>query len=181
MKRAGERLEPLPITSYLIAISFEGAQLTRGPSGELFFTLDHGHHKIGYMLTDFTGEKLIIRTFFFITNTSTSEGRMLNERLRVETYSKKYFGLDSLFVYISTDICSDPFFAAVLTECGCEDLVKYHQYFADSEFKDNTFSENLRKALALDDERCDREEIDDDYNRIEEQGVMGRCTERAEL
>ncbi|MBN1576850.1 MAG: hypothetical protein JW913_09875 [Chitinispirillaceae bacterium] len=151
LERLKERLFPVPVDDILFDISFGLPEISRGPAEKLFFSVRRANCKLGYLLTDLIGDELIVRSFLFITNTGTDEGRKYNERLRVETYSKKYFGLDSLLTYISTDICVDPFFRSVLTDCGCEGLVRFKEFFSEIE-SDNTFSANLRRELALEEE-----------------------------
>ena len=150
LERIRKRLNPMPAYDWQIWLSFERAEISRGPAGNLFFAVRRADCKLGYLLTDFTGGELIVRSFLFITNTGTNEGRRFNERLRVETYSKKYFKLDSLFTYLSTDICVDPFFRSVLIDCGCEGLVRFKDLLPKIEI-DDAFSVNLRRELALED------------------------------
>jgi hypothetical protein len=158
LQRMKERLLPIDGYELDLGLCFENAEISNGPGGCLFVVLEHRGHKLGYLVTDFTGRELIVRSFLFITQTGTREGRALNERLRVEAYSKSYFGLDALMTYLATDICTDPFFRAVLTECGCEGLIGFKQALTELGLKDRQYSENLRRALALEDEEPQAEE-----------------------
>ena len=159
LERIKERLFPIPFYEDLLAFAFEKGEISLGPGGKLFFSVMHADCKLGYLVTSFTGREIIVQSFLFITHTGTSEGDSLNERLRVKTYSKKYFGLDSLCNYITTDICVDPFFRSVLIECGCSDLIKYKGNFSEKCMDDRNFSENLRRELALEDEIYEQAEM----------------------
>jgi hypothetical protein len=153
LERMKERLFPIDYYEMLLSLSFEAGEISRGPSGMLFFSVGICDCKLGYMLADFTGSELIVRSFLFITNTGTNEGNAFNERLRLKAYSKTYFGLDSLETYLATDICTDPFFRSVLTECGCEGLIQFKETNSYETFEsEKKFSENLRRELALEEE-----------------------------
>jgi hypothetical protein len=130
LERMKERLNPIPQHDVLLNLSFERGELSRNVAGQLLIAVRFNECKLGYLLADFVENQLVVRSFLFITHTGTSEGNAFNERLRIQSYSKKYFGLDSLVTYIVTDICIDPFFRSVLTECGCEDLIKFRQLFS---------------------------------------------------
>ena len=113
-------------------MSFEKSEISQGSAESLFFSVIHGGCKLGYLLTDFTGNELLIRSFLFTTNTGTKEGLEFNNRLRIETYSKKYFELDSHITYITSDICIDPYFSSILTECVVMDWLGTSSFFPQS-------------------------------------------------
>lgn len=152
LERMKERLFPLHFYEMLLNSSFLNPEISYGPTGNLLFAVKGRECKIGYLLTDFNKNELVIRTFLFITQTGTKEGLALNERLRIETYSKKYFELDSLLTYITTNICIDPFFRSILIECGCEGLVTLKNAISSKHTKDDNFARNLRHVLALEDQ-----------------------------
>lgn len=153
LERTKERLCPIPHYQMLIYTSLKQCEMTKSTGGNLLFAVKFAQCKLGYLLTDFTGDEILIRSFLFITNSGTPEGRAFNERLRVETYSKKYFGLDSLPLFMITDICIDPFFSSVLNECGCDGLVKLKKYVSHT--RDDKFSENLRRILDLEEKKLE--------------------------
>jgi hypothetical protein len=147
LERTEERLYPIPQYQKVIFSSIRQCEISKSTGGNLFIAVLLAECKLGYLLTDFTGDELIIRSFLFITNNGTPEGHAFNEKLRVETYSKKYFRLDSLPIFMVTDICIDPFFSSVLNECGCDGLVKLKKYINIT--RDDKFSEKLRRVLDL--------------------------------
>jgi hypothetical protein len=153
LQRLRERLVPLPDLEQRLMLAFVDSEISRAPTGSLFFAVKYCGQKVGDLLTDFTGDALVARSFLFITNTGTAEGCALNDRLRVEAYSKKYFGLDALTTYLATDLCTDPFFGAILKECGCEGLVNIKVWLREIGLtRECKYSENLRRALALEEE-----------------------------
>ena len=79
--------------------------------------------KVGYMAASLVGDKIIIKTFLFVTMDNTPEGRRLNQRLRLTRADKEHLGLDTLNAFLVTDITKDPGLSAILQECGCGHLV----------------------------------------------------------
>ena len=53
-------------------------------------------YKVGYLLITLHEDKLVIRSFLFLTNDGTLEGRKLRQLTRLEKYDKKYLGIDKL-------------------------------------------------------------------------------------
>lgn len=96
------------------------------PAGKPFsylFPLEYQNVKLGYFKGDLTGGKLIIRTFLFITNNGTPEGRKLETLLGLQKADKKYFGIDKLSTFINSDIRQDEKLMDIFRQAGCGGLV----------------------------------------------------------
>lgn len=75
------------------------------------------------MLVD---EKIIIRTFLFLTNDGTPDGKKLSELTRLQLLDKQYLGIDTLAGFMKFWIAKDEALSALFTEAGCESLLDLH-------------------------------------------------------
>jgi hypothetical protein len=88
------------------------------------FPLVHGADKLGYFKGDIIGDKLVIRTFLFITNNGTPEGKKLQKLIGLQKADKKYLGIDKLSTFILSDIKENEQLKTLFCEAGCGDLFK---------------------------------------------------------
>lgn len=137
--------EPLPLYIQQHALQRLDERLDLLPDivhGHLFFTLfqqpvayvkekDHSliaftihHYKVGYLLTTLHEEKLLIRSFLFLTNDGTPEGRKLRKLTQLEKYDKKYLGIDKLSIFNAYHIDKDEELSALFQEAGCGSLLE---------------------------------------------------------
>jgi hypothetical protein len=79
--------------------------------------------KLGYLAVDLVDGKLIIRTFLFLTNDGTPEGRKLAELTKLKKLDKQYLGIDTLTGFRSLNIADDPILNRLFKEAGCGDLL----------------------------------------------------------
>ncbi|HVX00141.1 MAG TPA: hypothetical protein VHA52_06890 [Candidatus Babeliaceae bacterium] len=80
-------------------------------------------YKVGYLLTTLHDDKLVIRSFLFLTNDGTPEGRKLRQLTRLEKYDKKYLGIDKLSTFTAYKIHEDEELSALFHEAGCGSLL----------------------------------------------------------
>jgi hypothetical protein len=88
------------------------------------FPLIHGARKLGYFKGDVIGDKLVIRTFLFLTNNGTPEGTKLQKLFGLQKADKKYLGIDKLSTFILSDIKENEQLKTLFCEAGCSDLFK---------------------------------------------------------
>lgn len=79
--------------------------------------------RLGYLVVDLVDGKLIIRTFLFLTNDGTPEGRKLAELTKLKKLDKQYLGIDTLMGFRSLNITADPLLNRLFTEAGCGSLL----------------------------------------------------------
>ena len=87
--------------------------------------------RLGYLKADVTGDKFVIRTFLFLTNNGTPEGKKLNHLIGLQKADKKYLGIDKLSTFIQSDIKNDEKLKALFYEAGCGDLFKLNKTMLD--------------------------------------------------
>lgn len=94
------------------------------PSGDggFLFPYTYMDKRLGYLKADIFGDRLIFRTFLFLTNNGTPEGKKLANLLGIQKADKKYLGIDNLNTFINSDIESNENLKRVFCKAGCSDL-----------------------------------------------------------
>jgi hypothetical protein len=121
-ERLGKRFLFLSYFHVLLAMLSEAIQSTG--NNTYLFPLVHGADKLGYFKGDIIGDKLVIRTFLFITNNGTPEGKKLQKLIGLQKADKKYLGIDKLSTFILSDIKENEQLKALFGEAGCGALFK---------------------------------------------------------
>ena len=80
-------------------------------------------YKVGYLLTTIHEDKLVIRSFLFLTNDNTPEGRKLRQLTGLVKHDKKYLGIDKLSTFTAYKIHEDEELSALFHEAGCGSLL----------------------------------------------------------
>jgi hypothetical protein len=104
--------------------------------------------KVGYLLISLIDAKLIIRTFLFLTNDGTPEGKKLNQLLSLDKEDKKYLMIDTLPTFNSYHIDQNAGLSKIFREAGCGPLLKlgHLKEFSQKEIKDKD-PESILKYL----------------------------------
>jgi len=94
--------------------------------------------KVGYLLVSLVEAKLIIRTFLFLTNDGTPEGKKLNQLLALDKQDKKYLMIDTLPTFNSYHIDRNERLSKLFREAGCGSLLKlgHLNEYSEKEIKD---------------------------------------------
>lgn len=108
-------------------------------------------HKIGYLVIDLVEDKVIVRTFLFLTNIGTPEGDHLKKRLGLKLCEQKFLILDKLSTFILTDLKDDPELIEIFTHVGCGSLFALANQFTDIDAK-MQYAQKLAKYLRLHEE-----------------------------
>ena len=108
-----------------ITVALQNAEyIPAGKKNSFLIPVENGISKLGYLKADVIGDKLVVRTFLFITNNGTPEGKKLNQMFGLQKADKKYLGIDKLSTFIQSDIKNDEKLKAIFCLAGCGDLFK---------------------------------------------------------
>jgi len=88
--------------------------------------------KLGYLVCEYAGGIVLIRTFLFITNNGTPEGRKLNELTDLGKLDKKYLAIDKLSCFIGSDIATNKILRPLFEQAGCSCLFHLNQVLLDA-------------------------------------------------
>ena len=81
---------------YNIIESFDNIKSIPEEDGCAFIEYRYENVKLGYLIVSLIEGIAVIRTFLFLTNSNTPEGRNLHENTGLEAIEKRYLSLDKL-------------------------------------------------------------------------------------
>jgi len=90
--------------------------------GGYLFPYTYQNIRLGYLKANIFGDRLIFRTFLFLTNNGTPEDNKLAKLLGVQKADKKYLGIDNLKTFINSDIESNENLKRIFCQTGCGEL-----------------------------------------------------------
>lgn len=146
LRRLSERLDSIGPASLQMELYFslEYAHGFRQDNGS--FLIEYMYHriKVGYLVADLQDNALVIRTFLFITNSGTPEGKKLHEISGIRRLDKEFLAIDKLSTFIASDIRSNKELESLFLEAGCGCLLELH----DRE-KDDYEDEGMTSSLTM--------------------------------
>jgi hypothetical protein len=142
LQRLEERLGILPgVIHHAIYELFGEKEIVFQSQGSSSLVAFHLYDvKLGYLVCSLVEDKIVVRTFLFLTNDGTPEGNRLSELTKLELLDKEYLGIDTLEGFLSFRIAEDERLSALFTEAGCGGLLDLSEikmyYMADVKEKD---------------------------------------------
>ena len=139
LNRLNERLDWswLGMIHFFTYEAFINPVITHNDRGETLVELDYMGEKVGYLVVDVIDQKILIRTFLFITNNGTPEGKRLEEITGLKKLDKKYLAIDKMSTFIQSDIADNPETRQILIDANCQPLIdlyeKNKEFIQDSE------------------------------------------------
>jgi len=105
--------------------------------------------KIGYLLISLEETKLIIRTFLFLTNDGTPEGKKLNQLLSLDKQDKKHLMIDTLPAINAYHLDKNEHLSKLFIKAGCGSMLNlaHLKEFSITETKDKD-PESILKYLS---------------------------------
>ncbi len=80
-------------------------------------------YRLGYLVVQQLPDKVLVKTFLFLTMHGTPEARKLRQRLKLCRPDIEYQELDKLETYAFTDLRQDADLVRIINECGCGSLL----------------------------------------------------------
>ena len=103
----------------------------RSDDGGFLFPYLYMQKRLGYLKANLFGDKIIIRTFLFLTNNGTPEGKKLAALIGVQKEDKKYLGIDKLSTFINSDIETNETLKEIFTQAGCSSLFEMKKHLKE--------------------------------------------------
>ncbi len=152
-ERLKERLDVFTVPELILHIGesvLKKQVVPDGPNRGLLGYYFYGY-LLGYLVLEIIDGIIVIRTFLFLTNDSTPEGKKLNKILGVAKLDKKYTGLDQLSTFIHGDLKEDEQLYKALKDAGCSILLNMNSIILDHTQKKETMlsSEEIKNYLEL--------------------------------
>ncbi len=119
------------------------------PSGFGYPLIEYriGNIRAGYFTFIIVEGILLIRTFLFITNNGTPEGKKLQEVTGLGRLDKKYLAIDRISAFISSDIDESEKIKDILTQCNCESLINLNEEINKPLFLKNKSSQRTAQLI----------------------------------
>jgi len=107
------------------------------------------NEKVGYFVVTMNDAKLVIRTFLFLTNDGTPEGKNLRRLAEIERADKEHLMIDKLSTFNAYHFDRNEKMSKLFNEAGCGSLLKlgHLQEFSLNDVKDKD-SESIEQYLA---------------------------------
>ena len=119
-------------------------------NNSFLFPVTHNTIKLGYLKGDIIGDKLVIRTFLFLTNNGTPEGKKLQNMAGLQKTDKKFLGIDKLNTFINSDIKENEKLKTLFCQAGCGDLFLFDKNVLDQpDEKEIACAEYLEHYLGI--------------------------------
>lgn len=131
LNRLCERLSSIDVcylkTYMLISLAFPKFYYESG--NHFFIEMVIHEIKVGYFVAEYVDGIIIIRTFLFLTNNGTPEGRRLNSLTGLSKIDKKYLQIDHIAAFFESDIEENEHLRQLFSNAGCGELFKVRKIF----------------------------------------------------
>ncbi|MEI6122812.1 MAG: hypothetical protein WCQ95_04220 [Bacteroidota bacterium] len=103
--------------------------------------------KTGYFLGSVCGNKLILRTFLFITYVNTPEGNLLRKNTGLKKNEIEFLELDKLSTFMTVEIQENKHIKHIFVEAGCRSLYSLYKILKE---KNVTITKHANTSLIED-------------------------------
>jgi hypothetical protein len=144
IKRFEERTKPLSLLScrLFMAKLFRNYHVASVYDGKIIIPLYYSHVKIGYFIADIIDEKVIIKTFLFVTHHSTPEGHALEKLSGLGKMDISYWHFDSVTSFLTNPPEEGSMIKKIMLEAGIDQLFELNKLIElDSNSKDVDWAE----------------------------------------
>jgi hypothetical protein len=149
LQRLRERLDSMDTWLIHLTVYYSLLYPVIVPSGFGYPLIEYRIGKIrsGYFTFIIVEGILLIRTFLFITNNGTPEGKKLQEVTGLGRLDKKYLAIDRISAFISSDIGESEKIKDILTQCNCENLIHLNEEINKPLFLKNKSSQRTAQLI----------------------------------
>jgi len=129
LRRLVERIDSLmpSIAQFNMIISFNDPKVFYDCNQNLMIEYRIFGTKAGYFRIDIIKGLVVVRTFLFLTHTSTPEGQLLWKNTGLQKLDKKYLAIDKLSSFMSSDIGENEIIRKIFTNSGCNSLLELYE------------------------------------------------------
>ena len=128
--------------------SFQKPVVTHDDHHNFLIEYRHMEHKIGYFVANIVDGCVFIRTFLFITNTGTPEGKRLEKLTGLKKLDKKYLAIDRMSTFMNSDLAENPEIQKLLANSNCQSVIDLYYVQKDIFTADKSASaEKILKYL----------------------------------
>ena len=140
--------EVMPYLQAWLAESLSEPRVSERHGQDLLVQLRINDYRLGYLVVTLLDDIAAVRTFKFLTMSTTPESRMLEKRLALTRHDLDWLGLHDLAAFTQTDLSEDPVLRPMLEECGCGHLFKMKEEDC-TPAQPKAFAAEMRKYLRM--------------------------------
>ena len=124
LNRLVERLDGIEIgvLTYNVLNLFNEPKICRNRRGVLLIEYNIFGDKVGYFVCEIVDEKVILKTFLFLTHNGTPEADKLQATMGLMKEDISYLGIDKLSTFLLSDIADNERLKQLFIDAGCESL-----------------------------------------------------------
>jgi hypothetical protein len=111
-------------TAVSVTISLEKPKIIKQSNSSFLVEYLCSGHKLGYFAGNVLADKVLLKTFLFLTMQGTPEADLLYRKLRLMRSDIEYMHLDELSLFSSPAVRKDVQLKRLFEECGCGHLLK---------------------------------------------------------
>lgn len=137
----------VPYLESWLAESLETPKVVEHHGRQLWIEFRVLEHRLGYLIARVVGDKVVVRTFLFLTMQAAPEGRMIRERTGLSTREVDWLRLTDLSAFTQTDLRQDAELQKLFEACGCGQLFKLAD--EDCSAAPEAFAADLRRYLGM--------------------------------
>ena len=108
--------------------SLVNPKISYDSNNKILIDLEFFRIKVGYLRAEIVNGIILIRTFLFITNTGTPEGRLLEKNTGLQKLDKKYLEIDKLSTFMSSDLDTNEAAKQIFISSGSSCLLEIYDY-----------------------------------------------------
>jgi hypothetical protein len=153
LQRIIERMDCLDPNFFGIFVywSLKNPKILPGQNGKFLIEFLFHEKIVGYFVASVHSDKIVLRTFLFLTNNGTPEGQKLAELTGIQKQDKKYLALDKLSTFMDPELRQNETIRRLFVEAGCGALFELTKTgMMDDEFiNSNVKAETLMRYLKL--------------------------------
>ena len=123
LHRLEERIDCLcyPFLQYQLYITLKNPEIINF-EGNSLLEYKINDTKYGYFVLEYIEGIIVIKTFLFLTNNGTPEGKKLKEISGLNKLDKQYWAIDKLSTFLSKEFINNESLKELFTEAGCKQL-----------------------------------------------------------
>jgi hypothetical protein len=127
LNRLAERLKGIDISVlyYSVLNSFNQPKVCRNRRGVLLLEYSVLDDKVGYFVCEVAEEKVILKTFLFLTHNGTPEAEKLQATMGLMKEDISYLDIDKLSTFVLSDIADNDRLKQLFIDAGCECLFQF--------------------------------------------------------
>ncbi len=119
------------VTVFQACLSLEQGRVLRIPGSDAYhIEFKIQNLKLGYLIAVLVEGILVVKTFIFVTQSGSPEGKRIETTTGIKKDDKDYIGMGTLKGFLSEDVAKNPKMALLLEKVGCTDLLKAYDVFS---------------------------------------------------